>query len=168
MDEPLPAAELGIPRSGSERRGARRGPRAEPPIARGSGRGASAFLGLRRRARCLSGQPVRSPPGGARGVKRKRSSWMGGAVAISHYVKPPSKAALLLIAKHGAADARKHALQERGSARRARSRLRFTFWATVIAEIDAHYDTGFVTLADLDRRRAGRRSLNEREHGPSD
>jgi hypothetical protein len=63
---------------------------------------------------------------------------MGEAVAISHYVKPPSKAARLLTAKHGAAVARKHALQELRNARRARSRIRFTFWATVIAEIDAH------------------------------
>jgi hypothetical protein len=64
---------------------------------------------------------------------------------ISHYVKPPSKAARLLIAKHGAAAARKHALQELRNARRARSRIRFTFWATVIAEIDAHCPTGLVT-----------------------
>ena len=52
MDEPLPAAKLRIPRSGADGKGARRGPRAEPPVARGLGRGALAFLGLRRRARC--------------------------------------------------------------------------------------------------------------------
>jgi len=46
MDEPLPAAKLRIPRSGADGKGARRGPRAESPIARGgSGRGALAFLG---------------------------------------------------------------------------------------------------------------------------
>jgi len=61
---------------------------------------------------------------------------MGGAVLISHYVKPPSRAARLLTAKHGAAVARKRALQELRNARRARSRIRFTFWAAVIAEID--------------------------------
>jgi hypothetical protein len=60
-----------------------------------------------------------------------------GTGFISHYVKPPSKAALLLIAKHGAAKARKHALRELRNARRARSRMRFTLWATVVAEIDA-------------------------------
>jgi hypothetical protein len=54
MDEPLPAGKLGIPRSRRLRKGARRGPRAGPPIARGLGRGAFALLGLRRRARCLS------------------------------------------------------------------------------------------------------------------
>jgi hypothetical protein len=63
---------------------------------------------------------------------------MGGTVVISHYVKPPSRAARLLIAKHGAADARRHALREVRSARRARSRMRFTFWTAVVAEIDAH------------------------------
>ena len=66
---------------------------------------------------------------------------MGGAVDISHYVKPPCKAARLLIAKRGAAVARKCALQELRNARRARSRIRFTFWATVVAEIDAHCGT---------------------------
>jgi hypothetical protein len=68
-----------------------------------------------------------------------------GGVDISHYVKPPSKAARLLIAKHGVADARKHALQELRNGRRARSRIRFTFWTTVIVEIDAHCSTGPVT-----------------------
>jgi len=66
MDEPLPAAKLRIPRSGADGKGARRGPRAESSHRAGSGRGALAFLGLRRRARCLSttngkagGQPMR-------------------------------------------------------------------------------------------------------------
>ena len=76
---------------------------------------------------------------------------MGGAVDISHYVKPPSKAARLLIAKHGAADARKHALQELHNARRARSRIRFTFWTTVILEIDAHRSTGQSRAGPKDR-----------------
>src|SRR5271166_4647379 len=70
---------------------------------------------------------------------------MGGRVLISHYVKPPSKAARLLTAKHGAAVARKHALRELRNARRARSRIRFTFWAAVIAEIDAYWPAGLVT-----------------------
>ena len=65
-----------------------------------------------------------------------------GGVDISRYVKPPSKAARLLIAKHGVADARKHALQELRNGRRARSRIRFTFWATVIAEVGAPCRTG--------------------------
>ncbi len=76
---------------------------------------------------------------------------MGGAVDISHYVKPPSKAARLLIAKHGVADARKHALQELHNARRARSRIRFTFWTTVILEIDAHRSTGQSRAGPKDR-----------------
>jgi hypothetical protein len=76
---------------------------------------------------------------------------MGGAVVISHYVKPPSKAARLLIAKHGAAVARKHALQELHNARRARSRLRFTFWATVIAEIDVHASPALDRTVDAPR-----------------
>jgi hypothetical protein len=68
MDEPRPAAKLRIPRSGADGKGARRGPRAESshPARGGSGRGALAFLGLRRRARWLSttngkagGQPMR-------------------------------------------------------------------------------------------------------------
>jgi hypothetical protein len=50
-------------------------------------------------------------------VNRKRSSWIGGAADIWHYVKFPSKAARLLIAKHGAAVVRKHALQELRNAR---------------------------------------------------
>ena len=76
---------------------------------------------------------------------------MGGAVVISHYVKPPSKAANLLIAKHGAADARKHALQELRNARRARSRIRFAFWVTVVAEIDAHCPTSLSPAVPKDR-----------------
>ena len=93
---------------------------------------------------------------------------MREAVVISHVATPPGQAATFLIAKRGAAIAHRQALRELRAARRARSRTRFAFWANVVAEIGAHYDTGFVTLADLDRRRAGRRSLNEREHGPSD
>jgi len=76
---------------------------------------------------------------------------MGGAVLISHYVKQPSKAARLLTAKHGAAVARKYALQELRNARRARSRIRFTFWATVIAEIDADWPTGLSRVGPKDR-----------------
>ncbi len=76
---------------------------------------------------------------------------MRAAVVISHYVKPPSKAALLLIAKHGAEIARKHALRELRNARRARSRIRFNFWATVIAEIDAHCRTGLSRVGPKDR-----------------
>jgi hypothetical protein len=49
---------------------------------------------------------------------------------------------LPLIAKHGANDARKHAFRELRNARRARSRMRFTFWAAVVAEIDTHCPTG--------------------------
>ena len=60
------------------------------------------------------------------------------AVVISHLVKPPTRAATLLLAEHGAATAHKRALRELREARRARSRIRFTFWATVIAEIDAY------------------------------
>ena len=74
-----------------------------------------------------------------------------GGVDISHYVKPPSKAARLLIAKHGVADARKHALQELRNGRRARSRIRFTFWTTVIVEIDAHCSTGQSRVGPKDR-----------------
>jgi hypothetical protein len=76
---------------------------------------------------------------------------MRGAVVISHHVKPPSKAALLLIAKHGAVDARKHALQELRNARRARSRMRFTFWTTVIVEIDAHCPPALSRVGPKDR-----------------
>ncbi len=68
------------------------------------------------------------------------------AVIISHPVKQPTRAATLLIAEHGAATAHKRALRELRNARRARSRIRFTFWATVIAEIDAHRDSGFATV----------------------
>ena len=57
------------------------------------------------------------------------------AVVISHLVKPPTRAATLLIAEHGAATAHKRALRE----------LR-NFWATVIAEIDAHCAMGFATV----------------------
>ena len=76
---------------------------------------------------------------------------MGGAVDISHYVKPPSKAARLLIAKRGVADARKLALQGLRNARRARSRIRYTFWTTVIVEIDAHRSTGQSRAGPKDR-----------------
>jgi len=62
---------------------------------------------------------------------------MAEAVVISHLVKPPGRAATLLIAEHGAAAAYKRAMRELRNARRARSRIRFTFWATVIAEMDA-------------------------------
>ena len=68
------------------------------------------------------------------------------AVVISHFVKPPRMAATLLIAEHGAATAHKQALRELRNARRARSQIRFTFWATVIAEIDAHCAMGFATV----------------------
>jgi hypothetical protein len=77
---------------------------------------------------------------------------MGGVVVISHYVKPPSRAAFLLIAKHGTADARKHALRELRNARRARSRMRFTFWATVIAEIDPYWPPALSRSSQNDRR----------------
>jgi hypothetical protein len=70
---------------------------------------------------------------------------MREAIVISHFVTPPGRAATLLIAEHGAAAAHKRALRELRDARRARSRTRFAFWATVIAEIDAHCDTGFAT-----------------------
>jgi hypothetical protein len=76
---------------------------------------------------------------------------MGGAVDISHYVKPPSKAARLLIAMRGVADARKHALQELRNARRARSRIRFAFWTIVIVEIDAHCPTAQSRAGPKDR-----------------
>jgi hypothetical protein len=86
---------------------------------------------------------------------------MGGAVVISHYLKPPRKAALLLTAKHGADDARKHALRELRNARRARSRMRFTFWTAVVAEIDAHWPAGFVTQqSERPQRRAPARNLH--------
>ena len=42
---------------------------------------------------------------------------------------------LPLIAKHGANDARKHAFRELRNARRARSRMRFTLWTAIVAEI---------------------------------
>jgi hypothetical protein len=76
---------------------------------------------------------------------------MGEAVAISHYVKPPSKAVLHLIAKHGADDARKHALRELRNARRARSRMRFTFRTAVVAEINAHCPTPQTRAGPKDR-----------------
>jgi len=76
---------------------------------------------------------------------------MRGAGDISQYVTPPRKAALLLIAKHGVADARKHALRELRNARRARSRIRFTFWTAVIAEIDAHCPTSPPRVGPKDR-----------------
>ena len=70
---------------------------------------------------------------------------MREAVVISHVATPPGRAATLLIAKHGAAIAHRQALRELRNARRARSRTRFAFWANVVAEIDAHGDTGFAT-----------------------
>ena len=64
-------------------------------------------------------------------------------VVISPVATPPGRAATLLIARHGAADAHREAARELREARRARSRTRFAFWATVISEIDAHRDPGF-------------------------
>ena len=54
MDEPPPSEKLGIPRGGADGKGAPRGPGLSLPSRGGRGRGALAFLGLRRRARRLS------------------------------------------------------------------------------------------------------------------
>jgi hypothetical protein len=56
---------------------------------------------------------------------------------ISYRVKPPSRAASILIERHGDDDARKLALRGLFEARRLRSRIRFSFWTAVAAEIDA-------------------------------
>jgi hypothetical protein len=70
--------------------GAPRGPRAEPPIARGSGRGASAFLGLRRRARCLSattGEAGGQPCGRSQPVTMKSRYSTFGDFRTAAYIK---------------------------------------------------------------------------------
>jgi hypothetical protein len=70
--------------------GAPLGPRAEPPIARGSGRGASAFLGLRRRARCLStttGEAGGQPCGRSQPVTMKSRYSTFGDFRTAAYIK---------------------------------------------------------------------------------
>jgi hypothetical protein len=67
---------------------------------------------------------------------------MRETVVISPGATPPHRAATLLIARHGAAAAHQQASRELRETRRARSRKRFAFWATVVAEIDAQYETG--------------------------
>jgi hypothetical protein len=59
----------------------------------------------------------------------------------THLVKPPGRAATLLIEKHGVTPAHIRAMRELREARRARSRKRFAYWSAVIAEIDANSQT---------------------------
>jgi hypothetical protein len=53
---------------------------------------------------------------------------------ISNFISP-AKAAGLLSSKHGALSAQKLAMSELRKARRARSRRRFNFWATVATHL---------------------------------
>ncbi len=71
---------------------------------------------------------------------------MRETVVISPVATPPDRAATILIARHGAAEAHKQASRELRQARRAHSRRRFAFWATVITEVDAHECAGLATL----------------------
>jgi hypothetical protein len=59
----------------------------------------------------------------------------GGDRRVSHFIKAPVAVALLR-ERHGEADARKIALIEQRSAKRARSKKRFAFWGEVAARIE--------------------------------
>jgi hypothetical protein len=79
--------------------------------------------------------------GEASEVKAETKFGAGTPSVISHHVKPPGRAAALLIERCGGDSAHKHALRELRNARRARSRIRFAFWAAVAAEIDVRSRT---------------------------
>jgi len=58
------------------------------------------------------------------------------ATKITHRGRPPERAASLMVGEIGSAAALVLASRELRSARRARSRLRFQFWAKVRDKID--------------------------------
>jgi hypothetical protein len=61
-------------------------------------------------------------------------SKQAGIGDVSHFMRPPAAAARLC-ARHGELDAHKIALKEQRTAKRARSKRRFAFWAEVATQI---------------------------------
>ena len=57
-------------------------------------------------------------------------------IEVSHYMQVDA-AVSVLVSTHGETKARSKALREQHSARRARSRKRFEFWAAVASGIEA-------------------------------
>ncbi len=76
-------------------------------------------------------------PSTAKGARGDAELSIRRPAVISHRVKPPSRAASILIERHGDDAARKLAFRGLYEARRLRSRIRFSFWTAVAAEIDA-------------------------------
>jgi hypothetical protein len=71
-----------------------------------------------------------------------RKSAASTATKISHRGRPPERAALLLVGELGPAGAFVVASRELHGARKARSRLRFRFWAEVRDSIDRQPHAG--------------------------
>jgi hypothetical protein len=76
-------------------------------------------------------------PSAAKGARGDAELSVRRPAVISHRVKPPSRAASILIERHRDDAARKLAFRGLYEARRLRSRIRFSFWTAVAAEIDA-------------------------------